>query len=200
MEREFNPFPWIAVVAVLSAGAYWRSLGPVPTPDGPLVREVPQIYAVDNAPKWVYKNSEITPVAQLSLRARVLSRERYFFDQSADLSPIDLALGWRGMSDNHYLRDVKITQGGRWYFFEMGADAIPAEIISEQSKNVHVIPARPDVWSAIKAVRPGQILRAKGFLVDIYGPNAFRWNTYRSTGGTGNGSCWIFWVESFVVE
>ena len=39
----------------------------------------------------------ITPLARYTITAVVLSRERYHNDREADLSPVDLALGWGPM-------------------------------------------------------------------------------------------------------
>ena len=43
---------------------------------------------------------QLIPLAAFSIRARVLGRENYHFDREADLSPLDLALGWGRMSDH----------------------------------------------------------------------------------------------------
>jgi hypothetical protein len=50
----------------------------------------------------------LTSLASFDIRARVLARERYRFDRAADLSPIDLALGWGRMSESAVLDQLKI--------------------------------------------------------------------------------------------
>ncbi len=39
-----------------------------------------------------------------------------------------------------------------------------------------------------------------GYLVDVRGPNGFRWNTSLSRNDTGDGACEIMWIESLAVE
>ncbi len=190
----------MGAILILCGAAYWHSQGPVDAREGPLVLEIPSIIAPANPNTWAYKNYVFTPIAQLAIRARILSKERYFFDQPAPISPIDLALGWRGMSNNTYLDQLKISQGSRWYHFEMKEESLPAAMISQESKNVHIVPSRPAVWKTIRSARQGQIIRAQGSLVNVTGPNAFRWKSYHTIGGSGEGSCWIFWVDEFIIE
>jgi hypothetical protein len=187
----------IASLLLVALGAWHQRPGPPPT--GPMVREVPEITPVDG-PGFPFKDYTITPIAAIRLRARLLSTERYYWDRSAALSPIDLAVGWRGMSDLTYLKDLRISQGGRWYFFRYKEQPLPDELILTQSKNVHVIPASRDVWRAVKSARRGQVIRAAGSLVKVTGPNGFTWISYPTVGGSGDGSCWVFWVESFSTE
>jgi hypothetical protein len=168
--------------------------------EGPLVREVPTIRESTDKPSWDFKGYSITPRAACKVRARVLSTERYYFDRGSKISPIDLALGWRGMSDRHYLKDLHISQGSRWYFFSYSEPPLPNEMISEQSKNVHIIPATRKIASAIKAVSPDQVVTLTGFLVNVAGPDHFTWTSSLATGGSGEGSCWLFWVDQFEVE
>src|SRR6185369_12554143 len=63
----------------------------------------------------------IAPLQSFSLEARVLASERYRFGREADLSPIDLALGWGAMSDSAVLADFDITQSGRFYLLARAA-------------------------------------------------------------------------------
>ena len=68
-------------------------------------------------PVLVYEDDghRVTAVAEFSLQAKVLARERYRNDAEAALSPIDLALGWRRMSDQKVVDQIDISQYGRWY-------------------------------------------------------------------------------------
>jgi hypothetical protein len=187
-------------VLVLSGLAYVRNHGPVKHPHGPRVREVPEITAVSEAKSWRFKDHTFRPIASIKLRAQVLSAERYYADRSSTLSPIDLALGWRALSDTTYLKDLTVSQSSRWYFFKYNEAPLPDSIILEQSKNVHIIPANASVWKLIKRARKNQIINASGSLVQINGPSNFTWISYPTTGGSGEGSCWVMWVEDFRVE
>lgn len=141
------------------------------------------------------------PRAGFELRARVLSREDYFWGLAADLAPMDLALGWGAMSDQAVLDRIDVSQWGRWYHtrYELPAPIADAEII-RSSSNMHVIPANEAVHSKLKRIRRGDFIRAAGLLVDADHDSGFRWRTSLSREDTGNGSCELFYVERLEIE
>jgi len=143
----------------------------------------------------------LTPRAAFDLRARVLSVEKYRWGSEADLSPVDLALGWGVMSDQSVLDRISITQGTRWYFtrYEFPAPITDNEII-KNSSNMHIIPANRRISREIDEVRKGSIVRLKGFLVDVDSDSGFVWRTSLRRDDTGNGSCEIFYVEELAIE
>jgi len=167
---------------------------------GPLVREEPEITPLDGKTVWQVKGYSMTALASCRLHARVLHTERYYFDRESDLSPVDLAVGWRGMSDSRYLDQMDITQGGRWYFFEYKEPPLPNEVISAESKNIHILPATREIASQVKSVQTHQVVRLSGSLVKVTGPDGYIWTSSLSTGGSGDGSCWVFWVDRMDVE
>jgi hypothetical protein len=191
-----------AVVVVLFAVPYFHTHHRSTSGAGPLVREEPSITAMSDAKPWTYKNYRIQPIAECTVRARVLSREPYYFDRGAKLSPLDLALGWRGMSDSTYLDRLTISQGSRWYFFRYPGDSspLPDETISLQSKNVHIIPGNKKVAKRLSEAKPDRVIRLRGSLVRIHGPDDFTWASYPTVGGHGEGSCWVMWVDDLEVE
>ncbi len=188
-----------AVALLILVALYWHSHRPSPARSGPLVREVPEIGS-PAAPPFPYKKHTITPIASIKFRARVLSTERYYADRGAKLSPMDLAIGWRGMSDSAYLKDLKISQFMRWYYFRYKEAPLSDDTIYQQSKNVHLIPAQRQTWKRLQSVRTGHVVRARGSLVNITGPNGFTWNSHPTLGGSGQGSCWLMWVEDVQIE
>jgi hypothetical protein len=52
----------------------------------------------------------ITSLAAFDIRARVIARARYRFGRAADLSPIDLVLGWGALSDTDVLKKIRFSQ------------------------------------------------------------------------------------------
>jgi hypothetical protein len=131
----------------------------------------------------------------------VLSRENYHLGDEAELSPVDLALGWGVMSDQAVLDRIDITQGGRWYFtrYEYPAPISDAQII-RNSGNVHVVPANEWVRDRLGDVRVGDLLQARGYLVDVDRDDGFYWRTSLRRDDTGGGSCEIFYVEQIHIE
>ena len=84
---------------------------------GVLVAEAPVQRDLGHAAAFRIKDFTITPLADFSITARVLSRADYRFDPSAALSPTDLALGWKRMSDSAVLAKLDIEQSSRWYTY-----------------------------------------------------------------------------------
>ncbi|MFC1720541.1 hypothetical protein ACFL00_05340 [Pseudomonadota bacterium] len=168
---------------------------------GVLVPERPRQTDID-APLLIrVEDYRLTPRAKFDLRARVLSSENYRWGSEADLSPVDLALGWGPMSDQAVLNRISITQGSRWYFtrYELPAPISDRDIINNSS-NMHVIPANLWVRNKLKEVRKGNIVEARGMLVDVDADSGFSWRTSVRRDDTGNGSCEIFYVESLYIE
>ena len=147
-----------------------------------------------NAPRLGKAGYEIRPLARFDIEARVLGVERYRFDRGADLSPVDLALGWGRMSDTAVLARISITQGGRAYFWRTPEFPIPRREIETSSANMHMIPADAAVARRLDDVRPGQIVRISGYLVEARGPDGWRWRSSLSREDTGDGSCELVWV------
>lgn len=86
-------------------------------PPGILVSELPQQKEFSQTPLSIpYKKVLLDPLVEYSVRARVLSTERYWIDRLARIVPVDVALGWGVMSDTKVLEQLKISQNGRVFF------------------------------------------------------------------------------------
>lgn len=139
----------------------------------------------------------ITPLAGYGIEAVVLSRKRYRYDASAELAPLDLALGWGGMSVASVINDLKISQSGRWYeFSSRGEDSMPVDDVARQSANTHCLPANDAVRKQLLAVRRHEVVTLEGWLVAVSGPDGFTWRSSLSRDDTGGGACEVMWVES----
>ena len=193
----------LIVVLVLAAFFAWRdwSRRDLVHPPGILVAEKPRQLTMADAQALELEGYRLTRRARFEIRARVLSREDYRWGAEADLSPMDLALGWGVMSDQSVIDRIAISQGGRWYFtrYELPAP-VPERDIIRHSGNMHMVPAGRSVLGELRKVRSGDIVRARGYLVDVDHASGFRWRTSLSRNDTGGGSCEIFYVEQFEIE
>ena len=191
------------VVLVLLAGLAYRdwSLREIEYPPGVLVSEVPTQVNVRGLASVTMDGYELTPRAKFEIRARVLSRKDYSWGTEADLSPVDLALGWGVMSDQAVLDRIEISQGSRWYYtrYELPAPISEKEII-QNSGNMHMVPAQNRIRKKLKEVRVGDIVRLRGTLVDIDHPSGWYWRTSLSRDDTGGGSCEIVYLEEIEIE
>ena len=90
-----------------------------------------------------------------------MAAEHYSLGREADLSPVDLALGWGKMSDEAILKDIKISQSNRFYYWRVDEFPIPRREIEMQSANMHMIPADAQIEKILKSIRPGQMVKLK---------------------------------------
>lgn len=166
---------------------------------GAIAPRAPQQQLLTTLQQWNYtaakQNYQVQAVAHYSLEARILSKKRYRYDRSAALAPWDMVLGWQEMSDEHWLQHVSIQQRNRWYYWR-ATDAIAARSdIALRSANVHMIPADRHIRQSLHDIRPHQLVRFEGFLVNIEGLNGrFTWRTSLARDDEGLGACELFWV------
>jgi len=188
---------------ILLAFFAWRDWGrrEIVHEPGVLVPELPRQRNLEGADPLLLEGFRLNRRAEFVVRARVLSREDYRWGRESDLSPMDLALGWGVMSDQAVLDRITITQGTRWYFtrYELPAPVTDRTIINNSS-NMHMVPANSWVLKKLKETRRGDVVRVKGFLVDVTDDSGFRWRTSMRRDDTGNGSCELFYVEDIYIE
>jgi hypothetical protein len=138
---------------------------------------------------------KLTPRARYRVAARVLSRERYRSSWRADVSPIDLALGWSALSDPAVDRWIDWSQNSRWYFWRFPSGSpYQNDAIRRQSANVHVVPANDNLRRALLEVDEGDVVQLTGWLIDLEGPDRERWGTSLSRTDRGNHSCELMYV------
>lgn len=136
-----------------------------------------------------------TPLAEFQVAARVLSAKHYQFDREAALAPVDLALGWGPMSKDDVLKDLSISQNGRFYHWKTADFPIPRRDIETNSANMHFIPASPEVEEKLKRIEKNDRIKFKGYLVRIDAPDGWRWISSTTRNDTGGGACEVVLVE-----
>lgn len=164
---------------------------------GPGVKaaEDPQQVRILLTSSFKFKDYEITPLADFSIKAKVLSKKNYSLGREADISPVDLALGWGNMSDEEVLKSIKIWQRNRWYWWKTRKFPIPRREIETHSANMHIIPADDEVRESLKNIRRGDIVEFKGSLVKVIGKDGWRWFSSLTRDDTGGHSCELVWVD-----
>jgi hypothetical protein len=193
---------WLIVVAALLALAYYEfEHDPEIThPPGILAPNAPQQLSLAKPRFWQKDEYRITALAQFSLEARVLSKERYWFGREADLSPVDLALGWGPMSDQSVLERMNISQSGRRYFWWGRPLPLPVETIYAHSANMHILPANEEVEDLLDQACSGDVVTLRGYLVAVQTGNGWRWRSSLSRIDRGDGSCEVVWVERLAIR
>ena len=192
---------WLPAIALslLVWGAYQKEFkGEVQHPPGVVAPHNPEQTPTLKEP-FAFPGGHYTiePLADFSLQARVLSRENYLLGRDSDLSPIDVAFGWGPMSDTVVIKQLTISQSGRFYFWRYeGTPPIPHQDIITHSANMHLVPANHEIRAKMKKIRPGQVVSLKGYLVAIKAPDGFTWVSSLTREDSGAGACEVIWVTA----
>jgi len=187
----------LALVVLLGGWALWPA-GPVSTPPGVLAQDDPAQTACDPQ-SWDVNGYKVSALAAFSMKARVLSTERYHFDREADLVPEDVAFGWGQMSDKRVLEQIDIDQSGRFYHWSCQEFPISRGNIETHSANMHLIPADAEVKHTILSLRRGQVVSLEGFLVRADSSDGWRWISSLTRNDTGAGACELVYVQRLEV-
>lgn len=199
--RWFVAFLMLASVA--GAWNWWTSERHERVPPGIVAPDAPAQQLLDPPPTFAAKEHVFVARARYDITARVLRKEIYRIDGGANLAPVDLGLGWGAMSDTAVVDALEFSQMGRFLYWKpkdrTSFPLTPAQTIA-QAAQVHAVPADAAIERGLRGLRPGQVVRLSGYLVDIRGSNGFLWRTSLSRDDTGDGACEIMWIESLAVE
>ena len=188
----------IAVLAYLVIRDWEQK--PITHPPGVLASGTPLQVDVQ-ASSFGMDDYQITKKARFEIHARVLSTEQYYLNREADLSPIDLALGWGVMSDQSLLEQLDISQSSRWYRWRYeGSIPVSDQQIISNSGNMHMIPATSSVERSLMKLREGDVIALQGYLVDVDHDSGWRWRTSMTRTDVGAGACEIVYVEAIAVN
>jgi len=193
----------VAIVILLGVYFYFFYESPGKTYEpGVLVETAPEQVNTKGSKVIDHKGYTIITKAAVKVRARVLGKERYYFDDGADAVPVDLALGWKEMSDQSVIDKLKIWQSGRFYYWRTREDYLPVsrDKIEHNSSNWHMIPSTDSIEDELKSVSKGDVVSFEGFLVDVTKKGGFMRNTSMVRTDTGPGACEIVFVISFKIE
>lgn len=190
----------LLIAALLGAG-FWQydQNRVVEQAEGVVARAAPIQRDLKNARAFKHDGYSLTPLANFAIEARVLSRKKYSLGREADLSPLDLALGWGPMSDNKVLDKIDISQSNRFYYWRVEQFPIPKKEIIRHSSNMHMIPANEQVATQLAQVREGNVVSIIGQLVKINADDGWHWQSSLSRTDIGNGACELVWVKEVSV-
>jgi hypothetical protein len=188
---------WVVVILLIVAGylQYYKAtrshLGP-----GILVPEDPEMSQVNYTRTWKENGYNILPLASINIRGRVLSVKRYYWDRAADLSPVDVMLGWGELSDQRVLDNLSFSQSDRGFAWKTTKPINMTEsYVSAHLANFHLIPANAAIKKVIKSLHSNEVINMSGYLVRVTADDGYTWSSMHKTATFGR----IFWVESITI-
>jgi hypothetical protein len=186
------------LLGALGGWHWWTTERPVHRPPGIVAPDEPQQVDLDPPETFAAKGYQFTARARFVITARLLRKEIYRIDGGAGLAPVDLGVGWGPLSDSAILDQLDFSQMGRFFYWQpkSGRFPLPAEMLITHMAQMHMIPSTKAIEDRLRSLRPGQLVTATGYLVDVRGPNGFTWSTSMTRTDTGAGACEIVWVEA----
>ena len=185
-----------AIIIGLAVCWQFRPWRPIEHAPGIIAPGEPVQVAIEKISLGEVEGYAVQAVACYELTARVLRTKRYHSGPGSNLVPVDVAVAWGPMSDQTVLDQLKISQGNRFYFYRwQNRPPLPLKEIITHSANIHVISANDEVARVVRGLRAGEVVRMRGYLVNVTGPRGFSWNSSLTRHDSGKGACEVYYVE-----
>jgi hypothetical protein len=183
-------------LATVALAVFWDGPNPSRAP-GIVVPWEPDQDELAQPLSWNYHGARIEALARYRIRGRVLFTTRYWWGRDAELSPIDLTLGWRPMSDQSVLDllDLYHLRRGFSFRFKGRKPAFTWEEINEHSANTHMVPATDKIAAQLAGIARGDLVDLHGYLIEAVGKDGWHWKSSLSRADSGEGACELMWVE-----
>lgn len=183
----------VIIIGIGIAGAYRHVTSrPVVWKPGYFISDEPVQRTILSGKPWEFNGYTITPLATYDISARVVHRQRYYFDSTSRISPLDLGLAWGKGTDQKNLDQMSFTHNDRflsWSFQNQEMERFVDEI-----SNVHLLPADASIRGELLRLKVGQGVRLIGKLISASKDNG-NWTSSLSRTDQGDGACEIMWVE-----
>lgn len=187
--------------AVLMFGGvfYYWTTRPVEHGPGVVAPETPEQEKTFNADKFNYKDTELTPKATITLKARVLSIKKYYFDKYSDLTKTDIVFGWGAMSDERNLNSLIVRQSDRSFYWEMTKPPIKQHKMWQHAANMHLIGSTQEIRDKINTLRQGHLVKIEGYLVNAESSAGWTLKTSLSRDDIGDNASELVWIKSLTI-
>lgn len=166
------------------------------------VFEAPEQFPITDF-HWIRRGEfELGYTDRIFLRGLVLSTHHYDHssgDDMADISPVDIVIGWQRMSDPAIVSQIHILQRDRFYYWRVKEFPIPREDIEMTSTNLHLIPNSHQEAEMLLSLKAGDLISLEGYLTDVKKQDGYIWVTSRVRNDEGDGACEIVLVHAISV-
>ncbi|PIN69914.1 hypothetical protein COV93_03695 [Candidatus Woesearchaeota archaeon CG11_big_fil_rev_8_21_14_0_20_43_8] len=141
----------------------------------------------------------IKPVASYALEGIIVTKTKYS-DRWAWLAPYDLGIAWGKITEKNHSKNIRYTTPYRATYFTYSGGPLSVKEIFTMASNNHIIAANITIERQVAALKVGDVILLKGYLVDVDGKadnSAYRyWHTSLRRDDQGDGACEVFYVES----
>lgn len=183
------------ILLMIAGSYYFWNTRPIVHGPGEVAPNQPvqqQAYGLNNI---THKDFKLSPFAKIDIEARILSIKRYYEDREAKFAPYDYVLGWGAMSDEKNLDKILIKQSDRFYDWEMIEPPIPINEIRTNTANVRLISPSKEVSEQLEDLRLGQVIRIKGYLVEVHSKDGWTIKSSSIRTDTGKEASEIIWIK-----
>lgn len=134
--------------------------------------------------------------AEFALTARVLITTSFSEGAEAQVSPVDLTLGWGPMATDAWLTKISLSHSGRYYQWETGDPDLDRRVIETHSANMHIIPRNAKVDRVLRQIGVGEIISLTGYLVNLDSvEDGWYWRSSTTRNDTGSGACELVYAD-----
>ena len=166
---------------------------------GVTVLEEPTQENVEAVQVFEKEGYQIHTLYKYKIKGKVLAFGNFFFTSAPKLSPYDITLGWKELSDQSIIDQVQFTHMPRYVSWTYENNfPLSHEYVNSHVSNNHIIPANKDVSDILSDVRRGDIILLSGYLVHVTGQN-MTWTSSTSRYDQGDGACEVMWVDSATI-
>jgi hypothetical protein len=200
------------LLIVLVAGVYFFYQGdrdghtlPPPVSDSRNVWQDPIQKNLSGAKSLPFRSGKVKLLAEYDITARIILKKYYNDGMNAEIAPLDLAVGWKRMSDPNVYGKMAISQANRFFNSRWSnAPPLPHNEISLSIANMHIIAANRQVEKQLESIQSGHIVTLKGYLVYYRKeyPNGgyWEWKSSLSRNDQGQGACELMYVEYVIIH
>lgn len=168
---------YIALITVVAASFMAWTNFPVHHGPGIKAPDAPSINKILFPKTSEYRSGQIKPTHTISATVRILDKTRFYFDDKKDLSPVDVLVGWKEMSDNKNLDFMLTEADNRTYSIQYSEPPMAVNKIYQLSDLWHLLPADQETEDRILSLRTGHIIRVKGQVAELKVPGQYSWKS-----------------------
>lgn len=140
-------------------------------------------------------NQQVRVLEQFTGNFRILGRKDYHDDREAQFSPVDFAVSEGLLANKYYYPLIGVQQDNRYLTWSMSKLPLPPKKAMQLVSNIHIIPGNPQIATALKQVKQGDLVKLHGDLVEV-DDHGWTWRSSLTRNDVGDGACEILRVQS----